>query len=370
MDARQKQAGRPRVGLTASLPAFRNVAEGKATPTMGKKGKKAQAGKPKKLTPKDVSKRLDALAKILEEELEGVDLFAPPPPTEDCAICLVPLSRVNSQTFYQPCCGNNICVACYIENEKSLKKQNEENTGKKIVFACPFCREPIPTSNEEFAQLQARCLKNDHKAHKLLGVRHQRGTLSTPKNNLKALDYFIRSVELGSPEACKLIGSIYSEGNGVNVDKERAALFGRIAALRGSICARNDIGVTEYESGNYEVGICHWKIAAEAGDQDSLNSLKKIYNSGTQNVEEKIQDWKAASKAGQPSDSIDALKKLYIAPERFLTMPGKEFISKEYLEKLYRVCHASQEEIKSGEREKHSDLLDGMSELMNFGYRS
>ena len=33
---------------------------------MGKKGKKAQAGKPKKLTPKDVGKRLDALVKKLE----------------------------------------------------------------------------------------------------------------------------------------------------------------------------------------------------------------------------------------------------------------------------------------------------------------
>ena len=34
---------------------------------MGKKGKKAQAGKPKKLTPKDVGKRMDTLVKKLEE---------------------------------------------------------------------------------------------------------------------------------------------------------------------------------------------------------------------------------------------------------------------------------------------------------------
>ena len=53
---------------------------------MGKKGKKAQAGKPKKLTPKDVGKRLDGLSKKLEEELKGVDLFAPLPSTEDCPI--------------------------------------------------------------------------------------------------------------------------------------------------------------------------------------------------------------------------------------------------------------------------------------------
>ena len=94
-------------GVTASLEQLVG---------MGKKGKKAQAGKPKKLTPKDVGKRLNALAKTLEEELEGADLFKPLPPTDDCAICLVPLSRhVNTETYYQPCCGNVICWACYME---------------------------------------------------------------------------------------------------------------------------------------------------------------------------------------------------------------------------------------------------------------
>ena len=67
---------------------------------MGKKGKKAQAGKPKKLTPKDVAKRLDTLVKKVEEELKGADLFAPLPPTEDCAICCVPLPQIVSEICY------------------------------------------------------------------------------------------------------------------------------------------------------------------------------------------------------------------------------------------------------------------------------
>ena len=91
---------------------------------MGKKGQKAQAGKPKKLTPKDIGKRLDALAKKLEEELKGADLFAPLPPTEDCPICLVPLSRREDRSFYWACCGNTICVACVEENKGS--HQNAE----------------------------------------------------------------------------------------------------------------------------------------------------------------------------------------------------------------------------------------------------
>ena len=35
---------------------------------------------------------------------------------------------------------------------------------------------------------------------------------------------------------------------------------------------------SEYKSGNHEIAIRHWKIAAEAGDQESLNVLRGIYN--------------------------------------------------------------------------------------------
>jgi TPR repeat protein len=285
---------------------------------MGKKGKKAQAGKPKKLTPKDVGKRLNALAKNLEEDLEGADLFAPLPPTEDCAICLVPLSHVKSESLYKSCCGKSICWACHKENEESIDKQNEENSGKKLAFTCPFCREPMPTSNEEYLRrLQARCLKNDYDALTQMGDGYRRGEYGLAKDNLKALDCFIRAVELGSPDGCVMIGIIYTEGNGVSVDMERAALIERVGALRGSVWARHNIGVTEYKSGNHEIAIRHWKIAAEAGYQLSLDALRSIYNA-------------------------DGKK------------PGKEFISNEYLDSAYRACHGAQTEIKSEEREKHS----------------
>ena len=286
---------------------------------MGKKGKKAQAGKPKKLTPKVIGKRLDVLVKKLEEELKGADLFKPLPPTEDCAVCLVPLSRMNSETSYQACCGNHICKACTIENEASINKQNEEkNTGKKLAFTCPFCREPDSTCpDEEFARLQARCLRNDHKAFMIMGSVYRDGDHGTAKDDLKALDCYIRAVELGSPAACVDIGNSYDNGNGVSVNKERSALFERVGAARGDIVGRKNIGLSEYnEFGNHEVAIRHWKIAAEAGDQECLNVLRDIYNA----------DGKR---------------------------PGKEFISKEDLDSAYRACHEAQMEVKSEEREKY-----------------
>ncbi len=287
---------------------------------MGKKGKKAQAGKPKKLTPKDVGKRLDVLAKKIEEELKGADLFAPLPPTEDCAICFVPLSHVKSEACYMACCGKEICWACYKENEESINKQNKKKKGgKKVAFTCPFCREPEPTPREEYAQLQARCLQNDHMAFSLMGGIYRRGLGEVDKDDLKVLDCLIRAVELGSPEACAMIGHCYDEGYGLAVDNERAALFERTGALRGDIGARHNIGCSEYYGlGNHEIGIRHWKISAEAGDQGSLDALKKIYNANGK-------------------------------------MPGKEFITKEHLDSAYRACHGAQMEVKTEEREKHSE---------------
>ena len=313
-----------RLALRASRPwayLALHLAPHISSSTMGKKGKKAQAGKPKKLTPKDVGKRLDVVVKKLKEELEGADLFAPLPPTEDCAICLLPMPRTSEifAQYYMACCGNTICKACYKENEASINKQNEEkNAGKKVALTCPFCREPEPTSDEGYLrQIQARCRKNDHNAFRLMGQVYRKGEHGVVKDDLKSLDCYIRAVELGSPGACARIGTRYDEGDGIAVDKERAALFDRVGALRGEVAARYNIGCSEYyDSGNHKIAICHWKIAAEAGHQLSLDALRKIYNA----------DGK---------------------------MPGKDFITKEYLESIYRAGHAAQMEVKTEEREKH-----------------
>ena len=87
--------------------------------------------------------------------------------------------------------------------------------------------------------------------------------------------------------------------------------------MRGSIIARHSIGCFDYHFGNHEIAIRHWKIAAEAGYQLSLDALKKIYNADG-------------------------------------NMPGKEFIGKGEMDTIYRSGHGAQMEIKSEEREKHS----------------
>ena len=289
---------------------------------MGKKGKKAQAGKPKKPTPKDIGKRLDALVKQLEKELEGADMFAPLTPTEDCPICLVPLPRRQNKSYYKVCCGKTICHACVKENDAAIKVKNEKNAGNKdrpvIRDLCPFCRAPVPLSfGEALTQFEERKLHNDYRVFHSLAIIFDDGQHGQAEDKMKALDHFIRAIELGSPESPSEIASLYREGTLTSQNMERSALFTKVAAIRGNVEGRHNIGAIEYdERGNHELGIRHWKITAEGGSQPSLNALKAIYNADGE-------------------------------------VPGKKFISKEDLDNVYRSCHEAQAEVSSEKRKKH-----------------
>ena len=185
---------------------------------MSKKGKKAQAGKPKKLTPKDIGKRLDALVKKLGEELKDADLFAPIPPAGDCPICMVPMSRLTQGSYAMECCGNFICHGCYKENRGYVQKEEKENV-------CSFCRSKLRHRFEEGSvmQLERRIEKHDDpNAYNSLGWMILHGKT---KNALKALGYFIRGAELGSKEACGNISNCFSDGHGVAQNTEKALFF-------------------------------------------------------------------------------------------------------------------------------------------------
>ena len=287
-------------------------------PTMGKKGKKTRAGKP---TKKEITKRLDNLASNLKIEIEGADIFAPLQPTEDCSICFVPIARNMEGTFHTLCCGKSICYACEKENARFIETLNERNAAKNkkgIEHVCPFCREPEGPLENYAQQLETMASLGNDWAYFQLGSHYMYSDgLRVLSNETKSLDCFIRAAELGSADACISIAAFCYPGARVTAaDTEKATLFCRAAAVRGSVLAHDCIGRNEYGIGNYETGIRHWIFAAEHGKQSSVNMLRSIYNA----------DGK---------------------------IPGKEFIPKEYMDKVYRASYAAQEEVYSEAREKY-----------------
>lgn len=289
---------------------------------MGKKGKKARAGKP---TKKEIAKRLDNLANKLEKEIEGVGKFAPLPPTEDCPICYVSRGRNPSESFHLSCCGNTMCLSCFNEIQNHIDKQNEDNSAKSepfLPFACPFCRKTMPSLDDHLHRLEVRAAKNDPNACYSLGMTYISSSdpeLGIVKDDNKALGYFIRAAELGSVHACAIIASEYEK------NEKKRSFFNLVGALRGDVTARLGLGFHEYHDlGNHELGIRHWKIAAEGGMETALNFLKDVYNANGK-------------------------------------MPGNEFISEDDLDYVEQAYHDAQEAIKREERENY---YEGKRRLM------
>ena len=80
----------------------------------GRTKKKVGPGKApeRAATIRHLEDRIEALAKNLEIELEGVDVFSPLEERDGCPICLTTLPSCNDDLIYLSCCRNFICGAC------------------------------------------------------------------------------------------------------------------------------------------------------------------------------------------------------------------------------------------------------------------
>src|SRR6056300_1624847 len=106
---------------------------------MGKKGKNTAkkkvarqeskaAEKEDRELKKNLPAKLDALLAKGQEETKDIDLFADPPPKEECAICLHPFPHENvcgySSYMTHSCCGKMICRGCSHASNLATDKIN------------------------------------------------------------------------------------------------------------------------------------------------------------------------------------------------------------------------------------------------------
>lgn len=147
---------------------------------MGKKGKNTAkkkvarqeskaAEKEDRELKKNLPAKLDAVLAKGQEETKDIDLFADPPPNEECSICLHPhcLEGIGENASYMThsCCGKKICRGCTHAKELATDKINlrkKKNKEPLLPHTCPFCREPRSNDEkEEIVRLQKRVELND-----------------------------------------------------------------------------------------------------------------------------------------------------------------------------------------------------------------
>ena len=168
-----------------------------------------------------------------------------------------------------------ICSGC-------INAPRYDNEGNEVDNQyCPFCRAQHPKTNEEeIKRNNKRMEAGDAMAMFNLGYYYAHGLYGSPQDYDKALGLWHRAGELGFAESYYNIGNAYLQGNGVEVDKKKAIHYYELAAMKGDVTARQNLGSFEARAGNFDRAVKHYTIAASDGHSGSLRSMKIIYKEG------------------------------------------------------------------------------------------
>eukprot|EP00577_Skeletonema_sp_RCC1716_P017108 CAMPEP_0113412864 /NCGR_PEP_ID=MMETSP0013_2-20120614/23074_1 /TAXON_ID=2843 ORGANISM="Skeletonema costatum, Strain 1716" /NCGR_SAMPLE_ID=MMETSP0013_2 /ASSEMBLY_ACC=CAM_ASM_000158 /LENGTH=289 /DNA_ID=CAMNT_0000299409 /DNA_START=59 /DNA_END=924 /DNA_ORIENTATION=- /assembly_acc=CAM_ASM_000158 len=226
-------------------------------------------------------------------ELRDEILFKQPEGTHlgDCPICMIPLPLDREKYGTWTCCSKVICKGCAHAN--ILREED-----KKLQHACPFCREPVPSTQEQSdKQMMKRVAANDPVAMRRKGIQqHEKGDYRS------AFEYYTKAAELGDADAQYNLACLYEFGKGVEKDGGKAVHYLEEAAIGGDPIARNRLGRIEWNIGNTEKAVKHCVIAAKLGDDDSIKMMMLMFRNGLVSKD----DLAAALRAHQAA--VDATK--------------------------------------------------------------
>ena len=196
-------------------------------------------------------------------------LFKQLPPNEDCPICFLMLPSYDSGKRYYDCCGKEVCSGCIHAVEKRDKDAK-----------CPFCRTPASRSNEErLNRVEKRMDAGDPLAIYNLGNCYCHGLHGLKKDDAKAFELWQQAAGLGQAGAYFQMSVTITNDATELIEINKAIYYIELAAMKGHVIARNNLGAYEATLGNMDRALKHWMIAIENG-YDSLEQVRKLYSDG------------------------------------------------------------------------------------------
>ena len=147
------------------------------------------------------------------------------------------------------------------------------------------------------------------------------GIMGMPQDFAKANELRLRAGELGSAEGYCNLGYSYDNGRCVEVDKKKATYFYELAAMKGSVSARHNLGCLEWNAGNEHRAMKHF-ILARAGDKNSLDKVKDGFMHGLITKDEYANTLRANQSRQDEvkSDARDKAEEYYQAEDRHLAV--------------------------------------------------
>ncbi|CAB9498117.1 Sel1 repeat [Seminavis robusta] len=234
-------------------------------------------------------------------------------PETECPICMVPMPHDGRNINYSVCCGKMTCQACFTQHSQAAMKNR--TTPPTSLFdmmpPCSFCRHPVPRSNEErLTLLKARIKLGDAHGMETMAGSFLNGA-GVVKDEYVAFRLLKQAADHGSASAARMAGQFYELGNaGVPKDLEKAKELYIMGAEGGNSLSRTQLGMFEIKQENYVEGIAHLKIAAAAGHDLALDTLKQGRGLGFVSEEEVLESAKALHAAKEVIES-DARKAIH-----------------------------------------------------------
>ena len=153
-----------------------------------------------------------------------------------------------------------------------------DNLGNIIADEkCPFCRTPKTSSTKEIIErLEKRMEVGDALAFCMMGNANFYGQYGFPLDGAKAMELWHKAGKFGYTN----LGHAYDTGEGVERDTKMASHYYELAAMEGIAVARYNLGVDEYNAGNYDRALKHFIIAGRGGHTQSVKAIQDLYMEG------------------------------------------------------------------------------------------
>ena len=166
--------------------------------------------------------------------------------------------------------------------------------------------------------VQKRVDAKDPEAIAFLADKHYFGILGLEKDVPRAIELWTEAAKRGLIGAHHSLGIQYVQGEGVIKDKAKGFRHFELAAMKGHVEARHNLGSREYMDGNYRRAIRHWSISAKMGEKLSLEMIKKMFLGGNATKEQyagALKGYQVATEETKSPERDEA--KAYLAHRKF-----------------------------------------------------
>ena len=160
-------------------------------------------------------------------------------------------------------------------NEEDLQSLYNQSQGDESPSTSTICGECKPTEANSCPD-DCQCTGTRASTAHFSCYAYNNGRRGMSQDYHKANELYLKVGELGCADAYFNLGNSYALGRGVEVDVKKAKHYHELAAIKGNVNARHNLGSFEYEAGNIQRAKKHMIIAARAGEKDSLDCIKRM----------------------------------------------------------------------------------------------